>query len=552
MTGSVRDNIKQAALLFLLVIFAMLAVRPIQAEQSGTLQSIAFNKDVNTTDALRYLAATYHKNIVPSPSVGGVITVSKLYDVTFEEALDAVLGYRFKYDVEGELVRVYTADEYKRIKTDPARMVYKVFTLYYITAAEVSNLVAPVLSSGSKTRVTTAAESGMPAGKTISSDSSGGDSTALNDTIVIYDYPENIARAEQIINSVDVRPKQVLIEATIMSATLTEDTQFGIDWQTLMGTAVTGLSGITKGTSDYFKSAGSSAVTLSGVSGGMTIGLAIGNVGAFIEAVETVSDITILANPKILAINKQLGQVYIGRKVGYRDNPQTLEGGVLSEGEVKFLETGTKLSFRPYIGDDGYVRMDIHPKDSSGSLTAGIPNEDSAELVTNIMVKDGQTIVIGGLFRDKTTSNKTQIPLLGDLPVIGGVFRGTSDKTERQEVIVLLTPHIIEEPDELEGQARAEDVGRKRYGAKDGLQQIGRAKLAEDHYGRAVEYYTAGDSEAAMCEIDSALLLRPTYLEALRLKEKIIRETLPNSAGQTGRTMLDIAEQQEASNWRRY
>ncbi|MHC4256232.1 MAG: type II secretion system protein GspD, partial [Planctomycetota bacterium] len=117
------------------------------------------------------------------------------------------------------------------------------------------------------------------------------------------------------------------------------------------------------------------------------------------------------------------------------------EGGVLQEGSVKFLDTGTKLSFRPYIGDDGYIRMDIHPKDSTGKLVDGIPDETAAELVTNIIVKDGQTIVIGGLFRDQITSVKTQIPLLGDIPLLGAVFRGTSDNVVRTEVMVLLTPH---------------------------------------------------------------------------------------------------------------
>lgn len=508
-------------------------------------------EDFGVRKALALLGSLCGKNIVPTPNVDGPVTFRSISNITFEEAMDAILGESFVYEQKGNLIKVYTREEYKKLREDPDRMVYKVFTLYYISAAEARKLISPVLSASGKIEATTAAETGVPTGETISTQAGGGDTTALNDTIVVYDFPENVARVEDVIKSVDIRPKQVLIEATILSATLTEDMQFGIDWQTLKGTAVDELTDIVQGAPDYLKSGGTSAVVQDALSGGLTVGFALGDVGAFIKAVEQVTDITILANPKILAINKQLGQVYIGRKVGYRDNPMTLDTGVVSEGEVKFLDTGTKLSFRPYIGNDGYIRMDIHPKDSSGSLTTGIPNEDSAELVTNIMVKDGQTVVIGGLFRDKTTNVKTQIPLLGDLPVVGGVFRGTADKVERQEVIILLTPHIIDEPSETEGDARAEDIRRKRFAAKDELEWVSRSRLAEDRYAKAAKYYLDDDNEAAMRELDVALTLRPAYLEAIRLKERIIGETDPDAAAKIERKVIDSVEQEDLEKWLR-
>ena len=228
---------------------------------------------------------------------------------------------------------------------------------------------------------------------------------------------------------------------------------------------------------------------------------------------------------------------------------ETAAGGT-QEGAVKFLDTGVKLSFRPYIGNDGYIRMDIHPKDSSGSVPSGIPQETSAELVTNIIVKDGQTIVIGGLFRDKITNVKTQVPLLGDLPILGALFKGTADQTERQEVIVLLTPYIIEEPSEAQGQTGAEDIARKRLGAKDELQWINRARIAENHYANAAKHYIAGDNVASMQQVKAALELRPTYLEALRLKEKITKETSPEDAASIERVTLETIEQ-DLDEWMR-
>ena len=114
------------------------------------IQSISFKKDWGIRDALQFLAARYQRNIVPSAKVDGMITITSLYDVTFEQALEAILGYGFKYEQQGNFIKVYTAEEYQMIKEDPSRLVYKVFTLYYISAAEAKNLIAPVLSKNGR------------------------------------------------------------------------------------------------------------------------------------------------------------------------------------------------------------------------------------------------------------------------------------------------------------------------------------------------------------------------------------------------------------------
>jgi len=519
----------------------------------GKIQSITFKKDMTIQDALQFLAARYQKNIVPSSKISGAITVTNLYDVTFEQALDAILGSGFKYEEKGNFINVYTTDEFKKIREDEGRMVHRIFTLHYISAAEAKKLLTPVLSGKVKIEVTTAAVTAFPTGESISTVAGGGDTTAMNDTIIIFDYPENIEEAAKVLSTVDIRPKQVLIEATIMDVTLTEDMQFGIDW-TNLHSVVTQLPSVTAAAGDlargvdYVKSATSSQVSKTG---GLTFGTAHGNIATFIRAVEEVTDVTILANPKILAINKQLGQVYIGTKLGYLSSTTQNQSGSTTQ-QVEFLDTGTKLSFRPYIGDDGYIRMDIHPKDSSGALNASnVPDETSAELVTNIIVKDGETIVIGGLFRDKVTAKRTQIPLLGDIPVLGLLFRGKGDKVERHEVVVLLTPHIIGEPSETDGTARAEDVRRKRYGAQDELQTVGRGRMAEEFYAKAARLHVEGDNESAMMELQKALRLRPAYLEAIRLKERILAQTNPDEAKKLERIILEGIDKQEAPKWLR-
>lgn len=507
------------------------------------IQSLSFKSDMTVRDALRFLGTKYHKNIVPSAKVEGQVTVGTLYDVTFEGALNAILGKRFKYIEKDGVIWVYSADEFKSIMEDLERMESKVFTLYYMSAAEAQKLITPVLSGKGTIQASSPAETVVPTGESISTGSAGGDTMALNDTIVMRDYPENIAEAERLLSEMDIRPNQVLVEATILSATLTEGMEFGIDWNTIDGVAVTKLN------PDGIMTDGlAGAVT--GVTG-LTVGVTQDHVQVFIRALETVTDTTVLANPKILAINKQLGQVYIGTKVGYQSQVTQTEGGLTTQ-KVEFLETGTKLSFRPYIGDDGYIRMDIHSKDSSSELNdEGLPDESGAELFSNIMVKDGQTVVIGGMFRDVVVTNRNQVPLLGDIPFLGVLFRSNVDSNKRQEVIVMLTPHIIKEPEETNSAVRADDVRRKRFGARNELQWIGRARLAEDRYAQAVRYYIEGDNKNAMNEVNVALELRPTYLEAIRLKDRIIQETDPDASVDIDRVMLGDFEKKDSEMFMR-
>jgi len=509
---------------------------------SGLIQSITFKKDMQIRDALRFLAIKYQKNIVPSAAVDGTLAFTSLYDVTFDEAMEAILGGSFEYAQKGNMIEVFA-------KGDKNRMTYEVFRLDYISAAEAKKLISPVLSSLGTVGVTSPAETGVPTGESISSASGGGDTMSLKDTLVVFDFAENIKQAKKVIAAVDIRPKQVLIEATLLNAKLTEYTQLGIDWQTLKGTAISAVTNISVNSDTFANFTGTGQVDKTG---GIKVGIAIGDVASFIKAVEDITDVTIMANPKILAVNKQLGQVYIGTKLGYREGDiATIDGGT-QEGSVKFLDTGTKLSFRPYIGNDDYIRMDIHSKDSSGSVSGlGIPQETSAELATNIMVKDGETIVIGGLFRDKVTTSKTQIPLLGDLPFIGGAFRGTSDTVEPQEVIVLLTPHVIEESAELEGSERAEDVSMKRFGVKQSMQWAGRIRLIEDRYAKAAQHYLDGETRKALDNLNYVLETYPTYLPAIRLKERILKETDPEAAARNERKVVRQVEQPYSHKWYR-
>ena len=140
--------------------------------------------------------------------------------------------------------------------------------------------------------------------------------------------------------------------------------ELGFDWNLLSGTAVTGFpSALGTNVGTPVETTG-----FAFLADGLRVGVSSGKLQGFISALETVTDVTVLANPKILAVNKQEGSVLIGKNIGYRSSTSIGQGGVATQGEVKFLETGTMLVFRPYIADDGYIRMEIYPKDSSAEL----------------------------------------------------------------------------------------------------------------------------------------------------------------------------------------
>ncbi|HNS19170.1 MAG TPA: secretin N-terminal domain-containing protein [Sedimentisphaerales bacterium] len=518
---------------------------------SGRIEEIRFNKNGNIKQALSLLAQYSKKNIVPAAGVDGPVTLTALYDVTFEEALDAILGYGFRYRQEGNFIRVYTAEQYRKMQEDPERMVHRVIPLYYVEAAEAMKLVKPVLSGSASAKVeaSTPAETKISGGEgDLGSGGGAGNNLASHDLIIIYDYPENVQRAEAVLREVDVRPQQVLIEATIMAAKLTEDMEFGIDWNLLTGVAINDYAANISGYGTKMETAGFARTP---GSKGLTVAFSADNVQAVITALETITDTTLLANPKVLAVNKQEGIVYIGTKLGYES--QTSQTQTSTTQSVEFLETGTRLAFRPFIGNDGYIRMDIYPKDSDGVLQSnGLPQETSTELRTNVVVKDGQTVVIGGLFRDSVTTSKSQVPLLGSLPIVGAVFRGSKDTVVRQEVIIVLTPHIIGEPAETGGDARVADIERKREATNNGLFGLDSSKQAENAYARASRCYLEGDIEKAIFNLKIALMLRPTYLEALRLRERIIAETDPEQFRRMDSVVVGEMDSQMAENWSRH
>ena len=283
---------------------------------------------------------------------------------------------------------------------------------------------------------------------------------------------------------------------------------------------------------------------------GLSVGIVQNQVRAFIRALEGITDTTVLANPKILALNKQAGKVLIGNEDGYLTTSQVSADGRVQE--VQFLESGTLLEFRPFICKDGMIRMEIFPEQSDGSVDdSGLPSKSTTQIKTNVMVKDGETIVLGGLFKEKTVLTRSQIPLFGDLPIIGFLFRSTNDQSIRTELIIIITPHIITQPDQTQVAQIADDVKIIANKVRKDITWMSRAKVAEERYTKAVRLYTEGDIDGALKILDRISITDRPFLEAEKLREKIIRQTQPEDVNNIDRIMRDRLIRQESDKWLR-
>lgn len=518
--------------------------------------------DAPLTTVLRLLSTQSRKNIIASAGVQGTVTAD-LFDVSFDEAMESILGPNgCTFIQRGNFIHVYTikelADQQAAAESSKAsnKLTARLFHLNYITTEDIEPMLKALLSTEGK--IATMPEAGKAAGESGGGSEGGGSSGGMGggttqlgrgnlltrpDAIMICDYPDRLANIETVIREIDVRPRQVLVEATIMRATLGEQNSLGIDFNVLGGVNFQNLSAVSPGVTDLTVGVvpqnelnGSSFTARTDFNdavprGGFTFGFIHNDVGAFIRALEAVTDATVLANPKVLTLNRQEGHVIVGRRDGYITTTFT---ETIATQTVEFLETGTRLFFRPFISDDGYVRLEIHPEDSSGGLNEqNLPFKRTTEVTTNIMVRDGHTVLIGGLFREANSAVKSQVPYFGNIPVAGALLQTNTDVAEREEIIILLTVHVVKEDTYMAESAKmADNVERLRIGMRKGLQAYGRNRLAQAHYRWAVEHAEAGRLDKAIWDTRLALHLAPTHPQALRLKEQLLhRRDLEHGEG---------------------
>src|SRR5262249_28476457 len=163
------------------------------------------------------------------------------------------------------------------------------------------------------------------------------------------------------------------------------------------------------------------------------------NVTGFLRALEHIGKVDVLATPRLLVLNKQLAELQLGDRLGYSTISQTV---VSTTQQIQFMNVGTLLRVRPFISNDGMVRMEVHPERSRGAIVDSIPQASTSEVTTNVMVPDGATLVIGGLMDSEFETESSGLPYLSRIPVVGYLFGTHTKKLTKKELIVLLTTHI--------------------------------------------------------------------------------------------------------------
>ena len=504
-------------------------------------------KDEDLANVLELLSIQSQKNIIASKDVNARVTAN-LYGVTFYEALDAILNVNgYGFIEEGNFIKIYTLDELQKIQAANRQKVSKIVNLNYMAGVDAAEFVKPLLSPEGQIKVNSkAATFGSMSETPI-----GGEDYAAGSMLVIYDFEENVAQVEEMVRQIDTKPAQVLVEATILQTQLNDAVALGVDFSIVADMnfgqlasgplgAVTGLISPPSTTNQAPADRGGTAVVgnvgnVASGNGGLKIGILSNDIGVFIRALDEVTDTTVLSNPKVMALNRQSSRVLVGRKVGYLSTTAT---DTSTTQTVEFLDTGTSLYFRPFVTNDNMIRMELKPKvaeaairqvtDIGGSAVT-IPDEITNELSTNILVRDGQTVVLGGLFRESVTSTRKQVPLLGDLPIVGNAFRGKEDTTSRNEIIFLVTPTILNDAAITDAGSRGgQYIADITAGARSGVLPFSRERMTNNLNIEADKMFRDGNTEGALNKIERSLSLSPVQPELTQLREKITGSKTPS------------------------
>ncbi len=512
------------------------AVGLFEDDAAGDSKGVAINslgeinitvKDLEIAKVLQLLSIQSQRNIIASRNVSGTVSAD-LYDVSFHDALNAILtpnGYG--YEEQGNFIYVYTAQELKERELANRTTVTKIIRLNYVSGEDAVEMVALALSENGST-VATAAPSG---GFLPSESDAGGNSFANPEFLMIKDFEENVEKAVAILEEIDVRPQQVLVEATILSASLDESNSFGIDFAVFANLDGLNLGNPLDSVNNLLAPAGNGGTALESTVGntqaggaGIRIGVGGSDGSVFLRALDQVTDTTVLAKPNVLVLNRQSADILVGERLGYLSTTVTDTSETQT---IEFLDVGTQLTVRPFVSDEGTIRLELRPSVSDGIVTIQdgfvIPNETTSEMVTNILVESGQTVVLGGLFTEDTIRDRSQVPGLGNIPFLGAAFRGQDDTVERREVIFMVKTTILEHSDlARRGDAAHAQVENERIAARNGLLPFSSDKLVAAHLLESRRQLAAGNAKKALWSVNLALHIQPTASDAIKLKEEIL------------------------------
>ncbi len=364
-------------------------------------------KDTDLREVLNILAFKGGVNIVAGDDVDTKVNV-QLKDVPWEQALDVILKtYNYTYKREGNLIRVMSLaramDEESKLPLET-----KIIPLNFADVSDLKESLSKILSKRGTIEVDTRTNS-----------------------LIITDVPEMVQKVEIAARELDTKTPQVLIEAMMVDVKISDNDE----WGTII-TQLTNLKSYNDATtlSTNLPASQTNSISFSAVTENF-------NIDGIIDLWVYQNKASILASPKVLTLDNQEAKIEIIEKIPYVETVDTGGGATTN---IKFEEAGVKLSVTPHITSGKFISMNVKPEQSfkTGDF-GGRPIIDERRAETNLLVRDGQTIVIGGLRQTNDTYTFEKVPVLGDIPFVGMLFKKKVKSKVETELVLFVTPHIV-------------------------------------------------------------------------------------------------------------
>ena len=480
------------SIIFLVVLLLVFSPCGVYAQDEG-IPVIKF-KDADIKVVIQSIAQKAYKdgskvNIVVSPTVEGLVSVN-LEDVGWFAALEAVLRpYDYSYEWVGdtillvdtlEKIRERESQAKEREEVEPART--KVFKLKHIDAADAKKAIEPILSViGRISVLETTGQAGWEFGADISKRARSAEGkVSRTKTLVVSDISKKIDEVDALLKEIDIIPMQVLIKTKVMEVRRDFLEDIGFDWGTGQdgGTSPSYIGfdesnnkeasiGLTTDlTPSLFGPLEGAAFTPS--TAGLTLALrkVTGNqFETILHLLEEDGNSNTLSAPSILTLNNQEASILVGTKFPIVKTDISTETGNITGGSLDYYQDiGIQLNVVPQIGgeNDDIINMIVHPAVTSTSSNVSIqttsgtgesqvtttlveyPIITTREAETQVIMKDGETIVIGGLLKDVKSEQEIGVPILSKIPVIGWLFKRKTTDIEKIDLLIFITANIIE------------------------------------------------------------------------------------------------------------
>ncbi|WP_197443687.1 hypothetical protein [Maioricimonas rarisocia] len=367
-------------------------------------------------DVLGLIAEQHGLNLVTAEDVTGTVSVT-LNNVSLESALNAILGVNgYTWARQHDIIVVSSLSTETSAGASSQGRELRVFNLNYLAAADADAVVQGLLS---------------PVGKSFIVQSDPLDKLRTREQLVVEDLPVYLHRIGTYLAQSDCPPRQVQIEAHILQIDLSDDTRHGVDFQALLARIDSARIGLeTTG----FTNPDESPAFFFGVDGT--------DMNVLMQAIKSTTNAKTLASPKVLVVNGQEARIQIGAQLGFLVTTTTQTSTLQ---EVQFLDVGVVLRVTPQISEDGRILMTVKPEVSTGEVNplTGLPQEETTEIETTVMLNNGKGMVIGGLIQEADTEDQSKLPIAGDLWLVGKLFRRVRTVRSRSEIVIALVPRLV-------------------------------------------------------------------------------------------------------------